>query len=824
VVFRFRIIGAVLCLALLAATPLSGQDTDSGKFAANKRQLIAAVPRYWTPQYDTDADGKPIGFAIDVMNEVAARAGVQVIYKTAKSFRQAVRMLDTGAADLIPNSRIRKERLEKYAFSVPVQTYFVSIFVRKDRRGIESRSDLVEKRLGLVSRHFSVRLFRDRKDIHLEVFPSVEVALQRLLDRDIDALVYSGPAVVNAARAIRADDEIRVVGDPIRRIERAIRVTRSNAALLDILNPAVKSFVNTTAYDRLYEKWFLKPRPTLTVGRILWIAGGFGVFIVLAMGWWRHRSVVQLNRALREEMDVRAKAEQTRRALFAQAAVGIAQTALDGRFISVNQRLCEILGYSEEELQARTFEEITHPADLGRSRDGVRAMLSGEASEFTAEKRYVRMDGTPIWANVSVALVRDGQHRPSCFIAVLEDVTARKEMENRLRQAQKMEAVGQLTGGIAHDFNNILAISLGNIELAEEAAQEGGEVRRYLSTIKRANERGASLTNQLLAFSRKQTLFPRVVDVADLMTGMTDMLCRTIGEAIAIEISTDDGLWHCEVDPHQLEGALLNLAINARDAMPKGGRLIIRAANVRLGQEVASADAEVKPGDYVLVSVADTGTGMPEDVADQAFDPFFTTKPVGKGSGLGLSMVYGFVKQSGGHATVSSEIKLGTTVNLYLPRSGKPRVHAREGQGENAPEARGETVLVVEDDPEVRTLSISLVKSLGYETLGAGDGESALVAFESARSVDLLFTDVVLPGSMNGVELASEIRRRNPTIAVLYTSGYTDRAKVDPASFGEDTDQLQKPFKKADLARKLRQALDRAGTRAPSDPGRAQGQ
>ncbi len=293
---------------------------------------------------------------------------------------------------------------------------------------------------------------------------------------------------------------------------------------------------------------------------------------------------------------------------------------------------------------------------------------------------------------------------------------------------------------------------------------------------------------------------------------MADLLRSALAETIEIKVTGDDGLWPCEVDPSLLESAILNLALNARDAMPSGGTLTIQTTNVSLDDDYAAAQTEVEMGEYVLVAVTDTGTGMAREVIDHAFDPFFTTKEVGRGSGLGLglSMVYGFVKQSGGHVTIYSEEGKGTTVKLYLPRSDKADERVGGPDQEDVPQAQGETVMVVEDDPDVRTLSVALLSSFGYEILEAADGESALKILDSAPRVNLLFTDVVLPGGMSGPQLAMEVRNRFPGIAVLCTSGYTELANFKQSTFDEDTELLQKTYRKADLARKVRLVLDQA--------------
>jgi signal transduction histidine kinase len=451
-------------------------------------------------------------------------------------------------------------------------------------------------------------------------------------------------------------------------------------------------------------------------------------------------------------------------ATFKNMVQGMAVFNADHALVAFNPQYADILGLPPDyvHIGINRRDIIRYRAQLG--------LRVGHQTEGTIEERINSVnqpesgertlpDGRSYF--YQRALMPDGS-----YISTVTDTTERKEAERKLQQAQKMEAVGQLTGGIAHDFNNLLAVSLGNIELAEEVARAGGDVQSFLANIKRAGERGASLTSQLLAFSRKQTLFPQMIDAGVLVGGMSNLLRSSLGETIEIKITGDDDLWPCEVDPSRLENAVLNLALNARDAMPGGGALTLGATNVSLDDDYAVAQTDLEPGEYVQVVVSDTGTGIPKDVIDHVFDPFFTTKEVGHGSGLGLSMVYGFVKQSGGHVTIYSEEGEGTTIKLYLPRSDKAEEQPEQGDQADVPEARGETVLVVEDDPEVRTLSVALLRSLGYEILEAGDGKTALKVLETEPRVNLLFTDVVLPGGMSGPELATEVHNRVPGIGV----------------------------------------------------------
>lgn len=401
---------------------------------------------------------------------------------------------------------------------------------------------------------------------------------------------------------------------------------------------------------------------------------------------------------------------------------------------------------------------------------------------------------------------------------VQEEVSQRSKAEEALRQAQKMEAVGQLTGGIAHDFNNLLTVVTGNIDMANRALAAAGVTdarsRRALDSAFKGAERAAALTQRLLAFSRRQPLAPKPLDADKLVIGMSDLLNRALGETVELEIVTTPGLWRIEADPNQLESAVLNLAVNARDAMPKGGQLVIETANARLDEAYAAQQAEVAPGQYVVIAVTDTGTGMSKETAARVFEPFFTTKDVGKGTGLGLSMVYGFVKQSGGHVKVYSEEGHGTTVKLYLPRIFTEPAAADEAHLSQGMEVsrRREAVLVVEDDDDVRAYTVECLRELGYRVIEAHDGPSALRLLERQQEpIDLLFTDVVMPG-MTGRELADLARERSPTLKVLYTSGYTRNAIVHGGRLDPGVDMIAKPFTYQALGQKVRDVLDQGRT------------
>ena len=392
----------------------------------------------------------------------------------------------------------------------------------------------------------------------------------------------------------------------------------------------------------------------------------------------------------------------------------------------------------------------------------------------------------------------------------LRDQARLSEAQDALRQSQKMEAVGQLTGGLAHDFNNLLTGISGSLDLLQKRVTQGrlGELDRYLVAAQGASKRAAALTHRLLAFSRRQTLDPKPTDVTKLVRGMADLIRRTVGPEITLETVDMPGLWTALVDPNQLENALLNLCINARDAMPDGGDLVVETAN-RWMDEHAALDRDVPPGQYLSLSVSDTGTGMPPDVKARAFDPFFTTKPLGQGTGLGLSMIYGFAKQSGGSVRIYSEMGHGTTVSIYLPRhSGAEAARGPEIARRDAPQAEeGEVVLVIDDEPTIRMLVADVLKELGYGALEAEDGASGLKILQGGTRVDLLVTDVGLPGGMNGRQVADAARAMRPGLKVLFITGYAENAAVGNGHLEPGMAVMTKPFAMDDLAAKIRSLI-----------------
>ncbi len=506
-------------------------------------------------------------------------------------------------------------------------------------------------------------------------------------------------------------------------------------------------------------------------------------------------------------------------------------TALpSGQLDWFNERVYAYSGADEGSLDGEGWGVLVHPDDAASARDlWVKALAEGVS--YQADLRLRRYDGTYRWHIARAEPIRGDDGEIRMWIGSNTDMEDQKvaegalaelaatlenrieersrELEHRgeqLRQSQKMEAVGQLTGGVAHDFNNLLQVITGNLHMLAKDVAGNERAERRLTNAMAGAVRGAKLASQLLAFSRRQPLEPKVLNIGRFLAGVEDMLRRAIGEAVEIETVISGGLWNTLADPTQVENAVLNLALNGRDAMEGRGKLTVEVGNALLDEDYARAHAEVTPGQYVMLAVTDTGAGMTPEVAAQVFEPFFSTKAEGQGTGLGLSMVHGFVKQSGGHVKIYSEVGHGTTIKLYLPRVDQAEDVLLVA--DSVPAAGGtETILIAEDDDEVRATVVEMLRELGYRVITAKNADAALNVIESGISVDLLFTDVVMPGSLRSPDLARKARERLPNIAVLFTSGYTQNAIVHGGRLDAGVELLAKPYTRDALARKGRQVL-----------------
>jgi PAS domain S-box-containing protein len=538
----------------------------------------------------------------------------------------------------------------------------------------------------------------------------------------------------------------------------------------------------------------------------------FAVIVLGGLLLWR-----AYRRILRSQASLQRSEERFR--LLVSGVRDYALFMLDpvGNVSSWNEGSERISGYRADEIIGSYFSCFFPPNEVAAGAPQHLLEVAATAGSAEEEGWRLRKDGSAFWASIVITALRDAGGDLRGFAQIVRDITERRRQQEALDQSrattaqlQKMEAIGQLTGGVAHDFNNLLQSILGSIELLQRPAglADAARAARLLDTARRAGERGATLTQRLLAFARRQPLAPQVVDVNKLVGSMSELLHRTLGEMIEIETVSAAGLWRTHVDPNQLENALLNLAVNARDAMPHGGKLTIETGNVWLDDEYAAAHSEVTPGQYVLMAITDSGEGMPAEALARAFEPFFTTKPEGKGTGLGLAQVHGFVKQSGGHIKLYSEVGHGTTLKIYLPRYLQGAEDSQPSPDRPKLEACAErvSVLLVEDDEDVRLYGAEALRTLGYVVLEAADGPAALRLLDAHPEIALLFTDVGLPG-LNGRKLAEEAKRRAPSLKILYTTGYARNAIVHNGVLDAGVDLLGKPFTTEALGRKLEQML-----------------
>ncbi|WP_066825363.1 hybrid sensor histidine kinase/response regulator [Sphingomonas mali] len=511
------------------------------------------------------------------------------------------------------------------------------------------------------------------------------------------------------------------------------------------------------------------------------------------------------------ELELRASEERFRLLVQSVTDYAIYMLDPDGKISSWNPGAERFKGYAADEIMGEHFSRFY--TDEDRAADVPRFALETARREgrFEAEGWRVRKDGSRFWASVVIDPIRNEAGELIGFAKVTRDLTEKRAIEEQLRQSQKMEAVGQLTGGIAHDFNNLLTGISGSLEMMQVRMAQGrtAEFDRYFMAAQGAVRRASALTHRLLAFSRRQTLDPKPTNVNRLLADVEELIRRTVGPDIEVEVVGASGLWPTLVDSNQLENAILNLCINGRDAMPDGGKLTIEASNKWL-DERAARKHDLPVGQYVAVCVTDTGTGMSPDVIAKAFDPFFTTKPLGEGTGLGLSMVYGFTRQSGGQVRVYSEIGQGTTMCLYLPRHAGDAPPEEEPAQMAAAEAAGdgEVVLVIDDEPTIRMLIAEVLAESGYAVIEAQDGPAGLKVLESNARIDLLITDVGLPGGMNGRQVADAARVNRPSLKVLFITGYAENAVIGRGRLDNGMFVLTKPFQMEILADRIREIIE----------------
>ncbi|MDX1630494.1 MAG: transporter substrate-binding domain-containing protein [Thermoanaerobaculia bacterium] len=684
-------------LPIVPGSDLDAQASD-GELP---RVLEAAVLENWPPQYSVTEEREPTGFAVDIVDEVARRAGLEVRYRIYPTFPAALAALDRGEVDLIPNMGITAERQRRFAFTRPVETFSIVLFVRKEMAGISGLESLQGRPVGGVEENAALPILATRHRGPVEVYPDLRQAVVDLLTGQIDGLAYPRPVVEQLTREAGLDHRLRVAGGPLAEIKRGIAVLRTDRELRDRLDAALGELTASPRFQEIYQRWYRQPEPFWTPRRVGLSMGALLLVSLAAMGAWRYRSVVRLNKKLVASI---------------------------------------------------------------RKRERTETML--------------------------------------------------RQKERQLAASRRLETVGRLAGGVAHDFNNILTAILGYTDLLLARLPVGDDSRREAEQIRRAAERAAALTRQLLAFGRRQVLEPERIDLNEVVREMETMLRRLVEEPIDLSVDSEPDLYAVVADPGQIEQVLMNLVVNARDSVSPEGRIEIRTANVVLDRDFVDGRPELDPGAHVLLEVRDDGPGIDADALPHIFEPFFTTKEKGQGTGLGLATVYGIVSQSDGWIEVESRPGEGAAFRVYLPRAPKTSSAEEKNKGEADtveafPAGRRSTILVCEDEDPVRDLAVTFLKRQGHRTLAADDGESALeLAEEHLTELDLLLTDMVMP-EMDGRELADHLLEHRPELPVLFMSGYTDRVALrsDREAF------LPKPFTEATLFSKVEELLDYRGSR-----------
>jgi PAS domain S-box-containing protein len=705
----------------------------------------------------------------------------------------------------------------------------IELIVPRDRRA--EIQDILERtgRGEKIVHHQTQRLHRDGSLVDVEL--------------DISPLLSSSGEIIGAAKAALDLTESQRASKALsREIEERQRIFETSQDLILVTDPkgnfvqvspssaAILGYrpdemVGRSAVDFLYPNDLESTRKEMRTARrggrmrnfeTRYIRKDGRIVTLTWMGTWSEP--VQRHFFIGRDMTEIQRAQEALRES-EQLARGIVDTALDafvqmdeaGAVLDWNRQAEQIFGWPRQAVLGRPLAELIIPETSREAhRNGLAHFLGSGTGPILGRRVEVdalTREGETIKVELSVTALR--RRGGFVFNAFIRDITEKLAVEDRLRQSQKMEAIGQLTGGIAHDFNNILTVITGTIEILAEGVAKEPQLARVATMIDEAAARGAELTQHLLAFARRQPLQPRKTDVNALIVDTVKLLRPTLGEQIEIELAFEDTACLAQVDPTQLATAMLNLALNARDAMPGGGKLVLETGSAYLDESYAGRHGDVRPGPYTLIAVSDTGTGIPAALLDKVFDPFVTSKGPGKGTGLGLSMVYGFVKQSAGHIKIYSEEDHGTTVKIYLPPASGAAVPAELAP---APAGQGgsETILAVEDDPLVRNYVMAQLRALGYTALAAGNATEALALIDAYPEIDLLFTDIIMPGSMNGRQLADEVRKRRPRCKLLFTSGYTENAIIHHGRLDPGVLLLAKPYRKANLAQMLRQALDSA--------------
>ncbi len=762
--------------------------------------VIAAVPRNFPPYYVVEKSGRVDGFAIEIMDQLAMRSGINIKYRTYDNWAEVKRAVQRGEALIIPNIGILPERSSWLDFSLPIDTFTVSIWVRSNTHDINSAADLTGRSLAVVKTNIGESLAAKMDDTEILQLNDPQDALLMLLAGQIDALIYPDPVIAWIISSAKIEDRFKPLAQPLTEIKRAVAIRKGNPELLQRINTAAAELVGSQEYEKIHQKWFRTPAPFWSVRRVTMALGSILLLSITVLLLWRHLSILKINQHLRYNIKEKEDAQKERNHLIAaieQAAEIILITKIDGKIIYVNPAFTTITGYEPHEVFGKNPRILKSGCqDEQFYTEMWRTLTNGHVWQGHMINR--RKDGQLYEEDSSISPIKDRNGQIISFVAVKRDVTNEIRLEKQLRQSQKLEAIGTLAGGIAHDFNNILSIIMASTDIARESTSQDS-INKYLDDIMGASVRAKDLVQQILSISR--TTEPKLTPIMfNLVVKETLKLLRaSIPATITIKSQVDTD---CKImaDPTMIHQIVVNLATNAYHALKEsGGTLTVNLQQILVKKERI---LNLPTGTYAKLIVSDDGPGIEHSLLERIFDPYFTTKAQGEGTGLGLSIVQRIVNQLHGLITVYSELGEGTTFNVYLPTLNS-ETQAVDAACDNIPTG-SEQILLVEDEDILRNIMQELLQSLGYRVTSYSDPQDAL---NDVRTYDLLITDLTMP-HMTGLELTRRLHQLNPQLPVILYSGFFDEEMLQKARDAGIDRYLQKPVLKETLASTIRQILD----------------
>ena len=811
-----------LVLTILFISPLFSPLLNAQENKAKTQVFTGASSNNFPPMNLLDKDGTLKGFGCDLSDAVMKAVGVEIRHIHSSHWNEVLEWLDSGEADFIHDTGYTEARDKFLDYSKPIIEMPEMIFVRSDQYDITGLNSLKGKKVACVNKHISHLYLQNFPGISCYVVKTPVEGLYELISKKVDAFVYPKQIVLYLAQNLRLTDKIKTTGHPLRSLTWSMVVKDGNKELLTLLNDGIDKVRISGEYDRIYDRWWGKRALAgysehelrIFTSIVVVISIVFVSLIALILYNYKLRSGKKI---LEREISQRKHAEKELRA--SEERFDLAMKFANDGIVDWNIKTNEIyyspgwkkmIGYEDHEIknQPSEWKRLTKPEDIKASQKMLNEVLERKRDRFEKEFKMLHKDGHWVDVLARANVIFDEKDKGIRLVGTHVDITDLKRMEAELRQAQKMESVGRLAGGVAHDFNNMLSVILGNTEMILEDADTANPFINNLQEIHKAAKRSIDLTQQLLAFARKQTIAPKVLDLNKTIEGMLRMLRRLIGENIDLAWIPRKNLYTVKIDPSQIDQVMANLCVNARDSIKGVGKITIETNNISFDENYCHEHDGFKPGEFVMIAVSDNGCGMDTEILDNLFEPFFTTKDVSKGTGLGLATVYGIIKQNKGFINVYSEPDKGTSFKIYLPVHAGKILKAQKQRAKKETKGGFETILLVEDEESILKMTTMMLERLGYSVLAASSPAKAIDSGEAhSGKINLLMTDVVMP-EMNGRELSTKLLSRFPNLKCLFMSGYTANVIAHHGVLDEEVQFIQKPFSQQDLAIKVREVLD----------------